>query len=439
MIKNLSPKRFSENDVDFDVQIKNLIDWSPISDNKISLTVRSIIDEVIDRGDDALIDFARKFDKSNANSIEELFIGREQMKIFFDSLDTVLRDSLIQSANRIESFHQHQKQTSWQFEDDDGNILGQNINAIDRAGVYVPGGKAAYPSSVLMNAIPAKVAGVNEITMVTPSGSQKINSAVCAAAYISGVDKIYLIGGAQAIAALAYGTKTIDKVDVIVGPGNKYVACAKKMVFGDVGLDMVAGPSEILVICDGHTNPDWIAMDLFSQAEHDEDAQAILISDDINFLNDVEESMNKYFSSMSRSEIIASSINRRSALIHVKQLENSIELINLISPEHLELSIENPEEFLPKIKNAGAIFMGRYTPEAVGDYSAGPNHVLPTSTSARFSSPLGVYNFQKRSSIVKCTQQSVKKVGQLAATLARSEGLEAHARSAEIRYKIDKD
>lgn len=439
MVKNLTPKRFSENDKDFDTHIKNLINWSPVSDKNISSSVRRIIDEVVNRGDDALIELTNKYDQLDVNSISELCIDRDQMKVYFDSIERPLRDALIESANRIESFHQKQKQSSWQFEDEDGNILGQNINPINRAGVYVPGGKAAYPSSVLMNTIPAKVAGVNEIIMVTPASSGSINSIVCAAAFIAGVDSIYQIGGAQAIAALAYGTQSLNKVDVIVGPGNKYVACAKKMVFGDVGLDMIAGPSEILVICDGFTNPDWIAMDLFSQAEHDEDAQSILISDDISFLNSVEKSMNKLISNMSRSEIIAASINNRSALIHVNQLISAVKLSNFISPEHLELSVENPEKLLPKIKNAGAIFMGRYTPEAIGDYSAGPNHVLPTSMSARFASPLGVYNFQKRSSIIKCTKESIKKVGELAAILARSEGLDAHALSAEFRYKTDKD
>ena len=439
MIKSLMPKRFSENDVDFENQLKNLIEWSPASDKNTLFLVREIVDDVINRGDDALVEFTSKYDGLNIHSMNELLLDREQMKMHYDSIESSLRDALSESARRIKDFHEQQKQSSWQFEDEDGNLLGQNICPIDRAGIYVPGGKAAYPSSVLMNSIPAKVAGVNEIIMVSPAPYKAINSAVFAAAFIAGVDKAYLVGGAQAIAALAYGTESIKKVDVIVGPGNKYVACAKKMVFGDVGIDMIAGPSEILIICDGRTNPDWIAMDLFSQAEHDEDAQAILISDDMSFLNNVEESMNKLFSKMPRSEIIASSINNRSALIYVNKLESAVKLSNIISPEHLELSIENPEEMLPDIKNAGAIFLGRYTPEAIGDYSAGPNHVLPTSTSARFSSSLGVYNFQKRSSIIKCNENSVSKVGKLASILARSEGLEAHAKSAEMRYKILKN
>jgi histidinol dehydrogenase len=336
---------------------------------------------------------------------------------------------------RIRNYHNHQKQESWQFTDTDGTMLGQKITSLDRVGVYVPGGKACYPSSVLMNAIPARVAGVREIVMVVPAPDGIINPVVLAAAEIANIDKVYTVGGAQAIAALAYGTETIQKVDKIVGPGNIYVATAKRKVFGLVGLDMIAGPSEIIVICDGQTDPDWVAMDLFSQAEHDEDAQSILISWDHNFIDAVHQSMTKLLPEMERREIIEKSLASRGALIKVSNVQKAVELSNHLAPEHLELSLENPELLLPEIQNAGAIFMGRYTAEAIGDYCAGPNHVLPTSATARFSSPLGVYDFQKRSSLIKCSEQSASVLGELASTLGRQESLTAHARSAEYRIK----
>jgi len=339
------------------------------------------------------------------------------------------------AAERVRKYHEHQKQDSWTYTEADGTILGQQVTPLDRAGLYVPGGKAAYPSSVLMNAIPAKVAGVAELIMVVPTPDGVVNDLVLAAAAIADVDRIFAIGGAQAVAALAYGTETIPQVDKIVGPGNIYVATAKGMVFGAVGIDMIAGPSEILVICDGKTDPDWVAMDLFSQAEHDEDAQSILISPDADFLQQVEESIQRLLPTMEREQIITTSLADRGALIQVKDLDEAVEVANFIAPEHLELSVEAPMEMAKKIRHAGAIFMGRYTAEALGDYCAGPNHVLPTSRTARFSSPLGVYDFQKRSSLINVSEQGAQTLGQIASVLARGESLTAHARSAEYRLK----
>ena len=335
----------------------------------------------------------------------------------------------------MRSYHEHQKQESWTYTEADGTVLGQQITALDRAGLYVPGGKASYPSSVLMNAIPAKVAGVDELIMVVPTPGGQVNDLVLAAAAISGVDRIFAIGGAQAIGALAYGTETIPQVDKIVGPGNIYVATAKSMVFGTVGIDMIAGPSEILVVCDGKTDPDWIAMDLFSQAEHDEDAQSILISPDAGFLQAVHKAIERLLPSMERQAIIETSLSGRGALIQVKNMDDAIDVINYISPEHLELSVDDPMVMAKKVRHAGAIFMGRYTAEALGDYCAGPNHVLPTSRTARFSSPLGVYDFQKRSSLIHVSEKGAQSLGQVASVLARGEGLTAHARSAEYRLK----
>jgi len=339
------------------------------------------------------------------------------------------------AAERIRRYHQHQKQASWHYREEDGTLLGQQITALDRVGIYVPGGKASYPSSVLMNALPARVAGVNEIIMVVPAPGGELNPLVLAAAAIAGVDRLFTLGGAQAIGALAYGTETVPRVDKIVGPGNIFVATAKRAVFGAVGLDMVAGPSEILVVCDGQTNPDWIAMDLFSQAEHDEEAQAILISPDMDFLEQVKTSIGKLLPTMERASIIRASLERRGALIAVADMTDALALINRIAPEHLELSVASPEDWLPGIRHAGAIFMGRYTAEAVGDYCAGPNHVLPTSMTARFSSPLGVYDFQKRSSLIMCSAEGASTLGKTASVLARGESLTAHARSAEYRIK----
>ena len=344
-------------------------------------------------------------------------------------------DALQAAAERIKSYHEHQKQNSWQYKETDGTVLGQKITPLDRVGIYVPGGKASYPSTVLMNAIPAKVAGVKEIVMVVPAPDNELDPSVLAAADIAGVTKLFKVGGAQAVAALAYGTESIPKVDKIVGPGNIFVATAKKQVFGQVGLDMIAGPSEILVICDGKTNPDWIAMDLFSQAEHDENAQAILISPDSEFLSAVEQSIEKLLPTMKRTDIIQASLSVRGAFIKVNSLDEAAKISNQIAPEHLELSVENPEALVEKITHAGAIFMGRYSSEALGDYCAGPNHVLPTSSTAKFSSPLGVYDFQKRSSLIYCSEKSASELGKIAHTLAEGESLEAHAKSAAYRIK----
>ncbi|MBL7005315.1 MAG: histidinol dehydrogenase, partial [Gammaproteobacteria bacterium] len=369
------------------------------------------------------------------DSVNQLELPKERLKLAFEALSKEKKEALEISAQRVKDYAEHQVMESWSYTEADGTVLGQQITALDKAGLYVPGGKAAYPSSVLMNAIPAKVAGVKELIMVVPAPNGELNELVLAAAYVSNVDRIFTVGGAQAVAALAYGTETIPQVDKIVGPGNIYVATAKKMVFGTVGIDMVAGPSEILIVCDGQTNPDWIAMDLFSQAEHDEDAQSILISDDVGFLAKVSDSIEKLIEEMPRREIIEKSLNGRGAFILVDDLKQATEVSNYIAPEHLELSVEDPDAMLKDIKHAGAIFMGRFTPEALGDYCAGPNHVLPTSRTARFSSPLGVYDFQKRSSIINCSEQGASTLGKTASVMAHGEGLTAHARSAEYRIK----
>ena len=433
----LTVRRLSASDSQFSEDLATLTAWSAVADNDLDATVRDILHQVRSQGDSAVIDFTAKFDRFPVSSMADLTIGRETIQQALADIDPAIRAALEQAAQRINVFHQRQIQESWQYTDDTGTLLVQKVTALQRVGIYVPGGKAAYPSSVLMNAIPAKVAGVEQIIMVTPTPAGEVNQAVLAAAAVAGVDTIFSIGGAQAVAALAYGTETIPRVDKIVGPGNRFVACAKKMVFGDVGLDMLAGPSEILVICDGKTDPDWIAMDLFSQAEHDEDAQALLISPDQDFLNAVEASMNRLLPSLERSDIITRSINSRAAFILVDDLAQAMTVSNAIAPEHLELSIDNPEQWLDAIQHAGAIFMGRHTPEALGDYCAGPNHVLPTSTTARFASPLGVYDFQKRSSLIQCSAQSSANIGQIASVLARSESLTAHARSAELRIAVE--
>ncbi|EDN67622.1 Histidinol dehydrogenase [Beggiatoa sp. PS] len=416
-------------------QLDSLLAWDSIADDNITQTVRKILQHVRHKGDTALLDYTRQFDRRQIKNPEEMIVPKERLQQALDRLDKTQRQALEQATTRIRNYHERQKQASWQYTEADGTLLGQQVTPLDRVGLYVPGGKASYPSSLLMNAIPAKVAGVNEIIMVVPAPDNVLNDIVLAAAAIAEVDKVFSIGGAQAIAALAYGTDTIPKVDKIVGPGNIYVATAKSMVFGVVGIDMIAGPSEILVICDGQTNPDWIAMDLFSQAEHDEEARAILISPDASFLEKVQESMNRLIEQMPRAEIIRTSIQNHGALIQVTHLEEAIEVANFIAPEHLELSIENPQTWASKIRHAGAIFMGRYTAEALGDYCAGPNHVLPTSRTARFFSPLGVYDFQKRSSLIMCSEEGAHTLGQTASILAHSEGLTAHARSAEYRLK----
>ncbi|MEQ1555827.1 MAG: histidinol dehydrogenase, partial [Gallionella sp.] len=377
--------------------------------------------------------YTAKFDRLPLANAQAMELPRDELRAAFDGLPAEQRAALEAAAARVTEYHQKQMQNSWRYTDVDGTLLGQQVTPLDRVGLYVPGGKAAYPSSVLMNALPAKVAGVAELIMVVPTPDGVKNQLVLAAAYLSGVDRVFTIGGAQAVAALAYGTATIPKVDKIVGPGNAYVASAKRRVFGVCGIDMIAGPSEILVICDGKTNPDWIAMDLFSQAEHDELAQAILLSPDAAFIDAVAASANKLLEQMPRREIIQTALENRGALIHVADLDEACVISNRIAPEHLEMSVENPQDYLPKLKHAGAIFMGKYTSEALGDYCAGPNHVLPTSGTARFSSPLGVYDFQKRSSLIQVSAKGAKTLGAIAATLAFGEGLQAHAQSALFR------
>ena len=426
----------SSKNEDFDAQLSSLISWEANSDEEINNTVRKIIKEVKNKGDSSVLRFTSDFDSLNAKSISELTISKESLKKSFDNLSPKQKDALTVAAQRIESYHLKQKQESWNYTEDDDTVLGQKVSPLDRVGLYVPGGKAAYPSSVLMNSIPAKVAGVNELIMVVPTPKGVVNELVLAAAHIAEVDMVITIGGAQAIAALAYGTETIPKVDKIVGPGNVYVATAKKQVFGQVGIDMIAGPSEILIICDGSTDPDWIAMDLFSQAEHDEEAQSILLCPDEGFIEKVRSSIQRLLPSMERELIIRTALKNRGALILTKDIDEAIKISNKIAPEHLELSVENPESILSDIKNAGAIFMGKYSSEALGDYCAGPNHVLPTSSTARFSSPLGVYDFQKRSSIIMVSKEGAKNLGVTAATLAYGEGLQAHAMSA--LYRTDK-
>ncbi len=416
-------------------QLESLLVWDTMSNDTIAQTVRDILQNVRSRGDTALLDYTRQFDRRNIKKPEELIIPKERLQQALKDLDKTQRQALEHAAERIWDYHQHQNQDSWQYTEPDGTMLGQQITPLDKVGLYVPGGKAAYPSSLLMNALPAKIAGVNDIIMVVPTPDNIINDMVLAAAAIAGVDKVFSIGGAQAVAALAYGTETIPKVDKIVGPGNIYVATAKSMVFGVVGIDMIAGPSEIMVICDGETEPDWIAMDLFSQAEHDEDASAILISPNGIFLDKVKNSMNRLIETMPRAAIIRTALQRRGAFIQVKDLDEAIEVANFVAPEHLELSIEEPQAYISKVRHAGAIFMGRYTAEALGDYCAGTNHVLPTSHTARFSSPLGVYDFQKRSSLIMCSQAGADKLGKTASIIAHGEGLTAHARSAEYRIK----
>lgn len=428
-------KQLSSLDSDFDVRLDQLLAWENVSDGQVEEVVNDVLRNVRQQGDSALVDYTNRFDRRQITSISELSITKDELQKALDSLPAAEREALELAAKRIRHYHQHQKQESWNYREADGTLLGQQVTPLDRVGIYVPGGKASYPSSVLMNALPAKVAGVAEIIMVVPAPGGQLNSLVLAAAAIAGVDRVFTLGGAQAIGALAYGTETVPRVDKIVGPGNIYVATAKRAVFGSVGLDMVAGPSEILVVCDGDTDPDWIAMDLFSQAEHDEDAQSLLVSHDVDFLASVRASMEKLLPSMERAEIIRAALESRSALISVESIEAAVSLINRIAPEHLELSVADPQALLPKIRHAGAIFMGRYTAEALGDYCAGPNHVLPTSATARFSSPLGVYDFQKRSSVIMCTAEGASTLGKTASVLARGESLTAHACSAEFRVK----
>lgn len=428
-------RQFSSTDKDFDSKLQKLLDWQKTENSKIDHQVGEILTNVRQKGDIALVEYTNQFDHRNVSSIKNLIVPSDQMSQALQNISEPERSALNVSAERIIEYHEHQKINSWSYCDEDGTMLGQQVTPLERIGIYVPGGKANYPSSVLMSALPAKVAGVNKIIMTAPAPDGQLNPMVLAAAAIAGVDEIYTVGGAQAIGALAYGTDTIKKVDKIVGPGNIFVATAKRMVFGQVGLDMVAGPSEVLIVCDGKTDPDWIAMDLFSQAEHDQNAQAILVSNDNKLLEQVKMSVEKLLPSLERADIIQSSLKRRGAFILVRDLNEAVELVNYIAPEHLELSVDDPEDMLPRIRNAGAIFMGRFTSESVGDYCAGPSHVLPTSSTARFSSPLGVYDFQKRSSIVMCNEKSASKLGKTASIIARAESLTAHAHSAEYRIK----
>lgn len=430
---NQTIARLSTADSDFELRLSKLLAWDSVSDAAVVNIVDEIVEAVRVRKDEAVLEYSRRFDQLEVETVAELEIPAARLQQALTAISAEQRQGLETAAERVRRYHQHQKQESWQYTEADGTVLGQKITPLDRAGLYVPGGKASYPSSVLMNAIPAKVAGVGEVIMVVPTPGGACNEMVLAAAAIAGVDRVFTIGGAQAVAALAYGTETIPKVDKIVGPGNIFVATAKRKVFGQVGLDMIAGPSEILIFCDGKTDPDWIAMDLLSQAEHDENAQSILLSDDVDFLAAVQASLDRLLPTLSRESIAAVSCRDRGALIEVADLGEAIELINRIAPEHLELSVEDPESLLPRIRHAGAIFMGRYTAEALGDYCAGPNHVLPTSGTARFSSPLGVYDFQKRSSLIHCSPEGASELGKTASVLARGESLEAHARSAEYR------
>ena len=434
-MSGLSIQRLDASDVGFLPALDQLIAWDMVSDSAVESAVTEILQQVRSRGDAALVEYSNRFDRRNCVSIDDFCLHSDQLQQALESIDAETRAALETAAERIRDYHRHQLQESWQYQEADGTVLGQQVTALERVGIYVPGGKASYPSSVLMNCIPARVAGVQDVTMTVPAPDNELSPIVLAAAAIAGVDRVFTIGGAQAIAALAYGTETVPSVDKIVGPGNIYVATAKRMVFGRVGLDMVAGPSEILVVCDGETDPDWIAMDLFSQAEHDENAQSILIAWNAEYLDAVYQSIERLLPDMERREIIAQSLANRGALIKVADESQAIEVCNHIAPEHLELSVADPQAWLPKIRHAGAIFMGRHSAEALGDYCAGPNHVLPTSATSRFSSPLGVYDFQKRSSLIYCSEQGASDLGRVASVLGRGESLTAHARSAEYRIK----
>ena len=435
MTAPLAIRRLAAAAPDFAAPLDHLLSWEGVSDADINQRVLAIIADVRHQGDAALLEYTRRFDAVEATAMSDLILPRARLEEALTRITPEQRTALEAAAERVRRYHEKQRQDSWQYQEADGTVLGQQVTPLDRAGLYVPGGKASYPSSVLMNAIPAKVAGVKEVVMVVPTPRGEVNELVLAAAALAGVDRVFTIGGAQAVAALAYGTESVPPVDKIVGPGNIYVATAKRHVFGKVGIDMIAGPSEILVVCDGQTDPDWIAMDLFSQAEHDEDAQAILVSPDAAFLDAVAESIARLLPEMERAEIIRASLEGRGALIQVADMAQAIEVANRIAPEHLELSVAEPEQWLPSIRHAGAIFMGRYTAEALGDYCAGPNHVLPTSGTARFSSPLGVYDFQKRSSIIHCAATGASALGRVASVLARGEAFSAHARSAEYRIQ----
>ncbi|BAV34474.1 histidinol dehydrogenase [Sulfuricaulis limicola] len=434
-MSTLNLRQFSTRDAGFEREFARLLDRTPEADPKVEATVKEIIADIRARGDVALVEYTRRFDRRQLTSVAELEIPRQQLREAARALTKEQYDALANAAERIRAYHERQRTESWSYTEPDGTRLGQQVTPIERVGLYVPGGKAAYPSSVLMNAIPAKVAEVHELVMVVPAPAGELNPLVLAAAHLGGVERVFTIGGAQAVAALAYGTASVPRVDKIVGPGNVYVATAKRLVFGAVDIDMIAGPSEIVVLCDGRTDPEWIAMDLFSQAEHDEDAQSVLISLDAAYTAKVRAAIEKLLPGMERRDIIRTSLEARGALITVANLDEALALVNRIAPEHLELSLENPEDAAKRVRHAGAIFLGRYTAEAVGDYCAGPNHVLPTSGTARFSSPLGVYDFQKRSSIIQCSADGASSLGRTASVLSRGEGLTAHARSAEYRIK----
>ena len=433
-----TPLRLSSAESTFDTDLKARLHWSADTDAAIEQRVADILADVQTRGDAAVLDYTARFDGLQVATMGALELTQAELEAAFKAIPAAQRDALQAAARRVRSYHEAQKKASgesWSYRDEDGTLLGQKVTPLDRVGIYVPGGKAAYPSSVLMNAIPAHVAGVGEIIMVVPTPKGEKNALVLAAAYVAGVTRAFTIGGAQAVAALAYGTQTVPKVDKITGPGNAYVASAKKRVFGTVGIDMIAGPSEILVLADGSTPADWVAMDLFSQAEHDELAQSILLCPDAAYIDAVQEAINRLLPTMPRADIIAKSLNGRGALIHTRSMEEACEISNRIAPEHLEVSSRDPHRWEPLLRHAGAIFLGAYTSESLGDYCAGPNHVLPTSGTARFSSPLGVYDFQKRSSIIEVSEQGAQVLGQIASVLAHGEGLQAHARAAEMRLR----
>lgn len=427
--------RLNSSDQGFDEQLTQLLAYDEAQDSQIESAVSEILANVREHGDAAVVEYSRKFDGVSAEHMAELEVSKEACEAALAALPQEQRDALTQAAKRIRAYHERQKSTGWTYEEEDGTVLGVKVTPMDRVGLYVPGGKAAYPSSVLMNAIPAKVAGVGEVVMVTPTPGGEQNPIVLAAAAVAGVDRVLTIGGAQAVAALAYGTESIAQVDKIVGPGNAYVAEAKRRVFGVVGIDMIAGPSEILIICDGKTPAEWIAMDLFSQAEHDELAQAILLCPDAAYLDEVEASIKRLLPEMSRKAIISTSLANRGALIQVRDLDEACDIANHIAAEHLEISVQEPQPLVDRIRHAGAIFIGPYSSESLGDYCAGTNHVLPTSRTARFSSPLGVYDFEKRSSLINISKRGANTLGRIASTLAYGEGLQAHAKSAEYRYK----
>jgi histidinol dehydrogenase len=428
--------RLSTSDADFETLFQKRLHWSADADAAIESRVAEILADVQQRGDAAVLEYTQRFDGLNAKDMQALMLTQAELKAAFDGLPLAQKDALQAAAMRVRTYHEAQKKASgesWSYKDEDGTLLGQKVTPLDRVGIYVPGGKAAYPSSVLMNAIPAHVAGVEEIIMVVPTPQGVKNPLVLAAAYVAGVSRAFTIGGAQAVAALAFGTATVPKVDKITGPGNAYVASAKKRVFGTVGIDMIAGPSEILVLADGSTPPEWVAMDLFSQAEHDELAQSILLCPDAAYIDKVQAAIDQLLPTLPRAEIIAKSMNDRGALIHTRSMQEACNISNRIAPEHLEVSSRNPHEWEPLLKHAGAIFLGAFTSESLGDYCAGPNHVLPTSGTARFSSPLGVYDFQKRSSLIEVSEKGAQSLGLIAAELAYGEGLQAHARAAELR------